>query len=320
MQRRPRSLTARSSPQHPAPPSQTATAAENQTRLSPRPQLRGSPSHQVRRSTQQAAVKRRGSPPAQPRTACSLCPAGTKHLVRPESTDRKPRTRAQSRAACLPCTHGPMEGLGGRARNKTQGGVRLSWAFSVMRTFCSVLFCSTGKMLLGVSLAGSTRADGNQTWTSQCHRSPGEPTKTQHSHASLLHHPRTKKREGSLMLKPPGEEPTPREHGKSGGQCPPGRLCAPRPCQQCRPSPSPARRQCRQGTALKQVETRCFLTRRTQDTKSSVHASDTALKAHTPGTFLPPSDTVPPLGGARPGTQAACHTPPVHGQWAPKLS
>lgn len=140
MQRRPRSLTARSSPQHPAPPSQTATAAENQTRLSPRPQLRGSPSHQVRCSTQQAAVKRRGSPPAQPRTACSLCPAGTKHLVRPESPDRKPRTRAQSRAACLPCTHGPMEGLGGRARNKTQGGVRLSWAFSVMRTFCSVLF------------------------------------------------------------------------------------------------------------------------------------------------------------------------------------
>lgn len=111
----------------------------------------------------------------------------------------------------------------------------------------------------------------------------------QHSHASLLHHPRTKKQEGRLLLKPPGKEQTTSEHGKSGGQCPPSRLCAPRPCQQCRPSPPRARRQCRQGMALKQVETRCFLTPRTPGHQKQRTCFRHSLKRthpwHLPATF-----------------------------------
>lgn len=145
------------------------------------------------------------------------------------------------------------------------------------------------RYLLGVSLASSTRAAHRQTWTSHLPFTILTPT---HKWEGLCQSQLEKnKPQASTNHKPPRT---------NGGQCPPSLLCTPWTL----PAVPPLTATCTVSAGRVQL---CPSDSRTP---KAAYMLQTALKAHTPGTLLPPSDTVPPLGGACPGTQAACHAPP----------
>lgn len=273
VQKRPRSVTVLPSPSTRPSPSQLdchSLSGPDQARRPHGLSSRALPPtrYSMHSHLLQAAVKRRSAPARTSSTwSCvRLPPRQCGNKAPPQA--RKP-THAHShmcgRAFCslasLPCTHGPGEA------SAAEPGTNPGWSAPVLgifshKTFCSVLFY--GKIL---------------AWREPGRLHKGSP---QPDIPPPLHHPHTDTQAGRLMPKPTGKGQTTGQHKPprtNGRQCPPSQLCAPWALLAVPPPPPPAPCQCRQGTALPLG---------LQDTKSSIHASD-SLKCthpwHLPATF-----------------------------------